>query len=134
MPEPITLATHHRIFGRVHLVLYDATLPNDDPAAPFAYFSPGSELVYHPFCNDFGPMNLLVLHKFCLNLDSMIQKNPHRSTAMKISMCLDDQTSAALFLGTYMVMRMDFESNEAIRRLAPLNIIPYRDILPPGLQ
>ncbi len=125
---------HHRIFGRVHVVLHGSNVPSDDPAAPFAYFSAGSELVYHPFCNDFGPMNLLMLHKFCRHLDNVIQHNPHRSTAMSALVSREGQTSAALLLGTYMVMRMDFASDEATQRLAPLKAIPFRDILPTGCK
>jgi hypothetical protein len=124
--------THHRVFGRVHLVLNDSKLPIEDPASPFEYFTIGSELVYHPFCDDFGPMNLLMLHKFCRKLDIIIQRNSHRSTALVVTTRLEDRTGAALFLGTYMVMRMDFEPEEAAQRLSPLNAIPFRDILPSG--
>ena len=124
--------THHRIFGRVHFVVHGSKLPIDDPSSPFGYFSVGSELVYHPFCNDFGPMNLLMLYKFCRKLDIIIQQNLHRSTALVVTARKEDQTNAALFLGAYMVMRMDFEPHDAAQRLSPLNAIPFRDILPPG--
>jgi hypothetical protein len=134
MPTSKLELTHLRIFGRVHVALHGSNLPVDDPAAPFAYFLAGSDLVYQPFCNDFGPMNLLMLHKFCRNLDDVIQHNPHRSTALSVSIGHESQTSAALLLGTYMVMRLDFASYEATKRLAPLNPIPFRDILPRGLH
>ena len=52
-------ALHHRVFGRVHIVLNGPIPPEDDPSAPYAYFGIDHELTYDPFLDDFGPTNLL---------------------------------------------------------------------------
>jgi hypothetical protein len=120
---------HHRVFGRVHVLLNSPKAPADDSSAPYAYFEIDSEIMYEPFFEDFGPTNLLMLYKFCRKLDDMIQCNPHRSTALCVAPDLKAQTAAALFLGTYMVMLMDFNPDDVEHRLAPLRTIPFRDIL-----
>ena len=121
---------YHRIFGRVHVVFNSSTLANDskDEASPYAYFTIGSELMYEPFLDDFGPPNLLMLHKFCRKLDGIIQDNPHRSTALCVSPDPKAQTNAGFYLGAYMLMQMDYTPYEAKARLAPLKLIPFRDI------
>ena len=119
---------HHRIFGRVHLVLTGTTDVNDDPSAPYAYFGIDDELSYDPFLDEFGPSSILALYQFSRKLDSIIQNNPHRSTALCVGQDAKAQTTAALLLGAYMVMLMDFTPNQALARLPPLDIICFGNI------
>ena len=124
--------THHRVFGRVHVILHANILPEDDPDSPYAYFGIDQDLTYYPLLDEFGPMNLLMIHKFKCKLDAIIQRNPHRSTAMWVGHNAESRTNAALFLGAYMVMNLNFSPVEAEKRLAPLCAIAFRDVLPPS--
>ena len=127
--SPLGLA-HHRIFGRVHVVLYASEIPADDPDSPYAYFGE-SECSCQRLGIDrtMGPVSLLVLYNFSRKLDELIQSNPHRSTALCVIPNVEAETTAALLLGTYMVMRLDFSTEEAARRLDKLHVAPFPNSL-----
>jgi hypothetical protein len=106
-------------------------MPTDSPDSPYAYFEIDQDLTYDPFFDDFGPMNLLMIHRFKHKLSTIIYSNAHRSTAMWVGRSPEARTNAALFLGSYMVMSLDFSPTTAEQRLAPLCAIAFRDVLPP---
>jgi hypothetical protein len=127
---PLSLA-HHRIFGRVHVVLLAADIPSDHPDAQYAYFDlsgykchPRQE-IDHTMC----PVSILMLHNFSQKLDELIQRNPHRSTALCVVPSVEAETIAALLLGTYMIMRFDLSPDDAMKRLELMNIAPLPDEL-----
>ena len=66
-----------------------------------------------------------MLHNFSQKLDELIQSNPHRSTALYVVPNVEAETNAALLLGAYMVMRLDISPEDAMKRLAVLNIAPF---------
>jgi hypothetical protein len=130
---PLSLV-HHRIFGRVHVVLLDADKPTDHPESQYAYFDLSDFK-----CNRQGehhtvyPVSILMLHNFSQRLDELIQRNPHRCTALRVVPSVEAETIAALLLGTYMVMRLDISSDDAMKRLEGMNIAPLQDELLPAV-
>jgi hypothetical protein len=127
---PLSLA-HHRIFGRVHVVLLAADIPSDHPDAQYAYFDL-SEYKCHPrqeIDHAKCPVSILMLHNFSQKLDELIQRNPHRSTALCVVPSVEAETIAALLLGTYMIMRFELSPDDAMKRLELMNIAPLPDEL-----
>ena len=78
----------------------------------FHSFRPAG-LQYHPFCDDFGPMNLGSIVQFVEQLDCETAK--HSATA-RIVYCVDpgrrELTNAAFLLGCYMMLRLDMRSSD----------------------
>ena len=49
----------------------DAKPPKCKTSQAF-YFCIDDNLVYEPFCDDFGPLNLAMTHKYCLEVDKIL--------------------------------------------------------------
>ena len=43
------------------------------------YFCVDNELVYQPFCSDFGPLNLAMIYKFTIELDRLLKTPAYSS-------------------------------------------------------
>lgn len=73
------------------------------------------ELVYEPFCSDFGPLNLGMTYKFCVELDKLI-KNPSYSD-YKIyhytSLVPSKRANAAFLMGAFQIIILGRSAQEA---------------------
>jgi cell division cycle 14 len=71
------------------------------------FFSTDDVLFYIPFCDDFGPMNLYMVNRFCNILDQKLAEFPDLS----IIYCVENSSRAiangAFLLGCYMIMNMN---------------------------
>ena len=69
-------------------------------------------LEYHPFCDDFGPMNLSSIFHFISRLNQEFELYPD----LRIVYCVDpdrrSMVNAALLLGSYMVIMMNMPSSD----------------------
>ena len=125
---------YQRVFDRIHLA---AVVKN---SSDFTCFVPNSSLcidlekesTYKNFCNDFGPMNLGMVYRFC----SMVEKGLEESDDLPIVIVsLADRkslTNAVFLLGAYMIMCMHHSIETILAKLRPLipKIGTYRDVSP----
>lgn len=58
------------IKGRLYWIS-DSKPPKCKTSQAF-YFCIDDNLVYEPFCEDFGPLNLAMTHKYCLEVDKIL--------------------------------------------------------------
>ena len=108
---------HHRIFGRVHLVNIK-NIPDDHVESPYAYFGICPNFNLTMTWNEWPmPCSLLTIYNFCKIVDEQVLNNPHRSTALCAGDSAESQTTAALLLGAYMIMRLDLRSELVMLRL-----------------
>ncbi len=118
------------IFNRVNIALH-AELPTNDNGA-YAHFTVSDECVYDSFCDDFGPMNLGMIYKFCAILDSQLE----RCSQKRIALCIDPEpqsiTNAVFLMGSYMMIRLDTLPSELASHFACFQdqLLSYRDVSP----
>eukprot|EP00291_Cryptomonas_curvata_P020701 CAMPEP_0172164222 /NCGR_PEP_ID=MMETSP1050-20130122/7723_1 /TAXON_ID=233186 /ORGANISM="Cryptomonas curvata, Strain CCAP979/52" /LENGTH=175 /DNA_ID=CAMNT_0012834531 /DNA_START=241 /DNA_END=765 /DNA_ORIENTATION=+ len=102
----------HPVMGaRVYLAEHRASIVSVKDK--FHCFSTDDTLSYTPFCDDFGPMNLYSVNRFCEILEQKLVEFPDRT----IVYCVDGSSRAiangAFLLGCYMVMKVHL-SPEAV--------------------
>jgi hypothetical protein len=122
------LSLHH-VFDQVHLHVSD----NDFyPASHlFSFFSVESHLVYEGFADDFGPLNLASVFKFCLILDNEIKNNPNRNFVVHNAK-VKATANAVFLLGAYLIMQREYTVQtvaDTCKEVMKL-IVAYRDVLP----
>jgi hypothetical protein len=120
-----------KIFGRVSL-LASKVVPSDDDLSPYAFFVLDDSICYHGFCDDFGPMNLGMVYRFCDCLDDQLQRWPQRRVVLVSDTDRKQITNAAFLLGAYMIMRQDSKPRDAVAALAPFRhrLLSFRDVSP----
>ena len=87
------------------------------------YFCIDDELVYQPFCNDFGPLNIGMTYKFCVELEKLVKNT---STAgCKIfhytSLSPQKRSNAALLMGAFQIIVCKRSAKDA---WAPFSMLP----------
>lgn len=88
------------------------------------YFNIDTELVYEPFCSDFGPLNLAMTYKYCVELERLLKTQDY--AACKIyhfaSLAPNKRTNAAFLMGAFQVLVLRRSAEEAWR--------PFMDLPP----
>lgn len=93
-------------------------------------FSIDDELVYFPFFQDFGPLNMGLTYRFCRRLDRLL-KDPQHADKKIIHLCSVDyakRANAACLLACFMMLVHGKSANEAwlpFTKASPF--VPYRD-------
>ena len=86
------------------------------------------DLVYHPFCNDFGPFNLATVYRFCKQLKELVDT---RGPVLYYTTGDTRQAAnCAFLLAAYLVMELGHTAEEAWRPLAQLDassLAAFRD-------
>ena len=120
-------------FGRVFLA--ESGHPPPDPnveRSSASYLYTCDVVNYESFCDDFGPMNLGSIYKFCSALDAGLSSNP----AGDIVVCSDQTkpsiTNACFLVGAYMILRLRQTPASVQSKFEPLlpDLPSYRDISP----
>lgn len=64
------------------------------------------ELVYEPFCNDFGPLNLGMTHKFCTELERLVSNEEYirYSIFHYCSLHPHKRANAAYLMGAFQII------------------------------
>jgi cell division cycle 14 len=119
------------IFGRLHIVLAEI-LPPPTTLKDFRIFTLDESIVYQPFCQDFGPMNLGCVFAFCENLRTRLAQIPPRPLALVTDHDTINITNAAFLLGAYMILKENTMPTDAAAALAPLEdrLLSFRDVSP----
>ncbi|OMJ92323.1 hypothetical protein SteCoe_4987 [Stentor coeruleus] len=94
------------------------------------YFCIDNELVYQPFCSDFGPLNLGMTYKFCVELERLL-KNQLYST-YKIyhytSLIPQKRVNAAYLMGAFQIAILEKTAEQAWRVFENLpHFVDFRD-------
>jgi cell division cycle 14 len=99
--------------GRLYWIS-DATPPKCKTSKAI-YFSIDDALVYQPFFEDFGPLNLSMTHKFCLELNKTLNKEKHKDYKIYHYTSLDakKRSCAAVLMGAYIVIYKEKTAEEA---------------------
>ena len=87
------------------------------------YFCVDNELVYQPFCSDFGPLNIGMIYKFCLELEKLIKNQAYSLYKIYHYACLNPQkrSNAALLMGAFQIIVLKRTAQEA---WAPFSLLP----------
>ena len=87
------------------------------------YFCIDDELVYQPFCSDFGPLNLGMTYKFCLELEKLIKNQAYSSYKIYHYTSLSPQkrSNAAYLMGAFQILVLKRTAKDS---WAPFTALP----------
>ncbi|OMJ87404.1 hypothetical protein SteCoe_10912 [Stentor coeruleus] len=86
------------------------------------YFCIDEELVYQPFCNDFGPLNLGMVYKFCVELEKLVKPSANTYKIYHYtSLNLQKRSNAAFLMGAFQIVVLKKSAKEA---WSPFAILP----------
>eukprot|EP00359_Climacostomum_virens_P010746 CAMPEP_0204914492 /NCGR_PEP_ID=MMETSP1397-20131031/12365_1 /ASSEMBLY_ACC=CAM_ASM_000891 /TAXON_ID=49980 /ORGANISM="Climacostomum Climacostomum virens, Strain Stock W-24" /LENGTH=420 /DNA_ID=CAMNT_0052086091 /DNA_START=72 /DNA_END=1334 /DNA_ORIENTATION=- len=94
------------------------------------YFNIDSELVYEPFCSDFGPLNIAMTYKFCIELEKLLRAEEY--SACKIyhfaSLAPNKRANAAYLMGAFQILVLRRSAEDSWRPFTVLPpFTPFRD-------
>ena len=111
------------------IYISDCENPKIRDSSVYRCFDTGGRIVYKPFADDFGPMNLACIHQFIEILQNEIRERKGLEVVYCISATHRALTNAVFLLGSYMILELGFTSDgawERFRILTPL-LEMYRD-------
>jgi hypothetical protein len=86
---------------------------------------------YIPLARDFGPVNLSVVHRFCMTITKAISKAGGRTLVYCIDPSPESQTNAAFLLGAFLILHEGWSPDDAVAPFlcstAPFALLPFRD-------
>ena len=87
------------------------------------YFCIDNELVYQPFCSDFGPLNIGMTYKFCTELEKLIKNQSYSSYRIYHYTSLNPQkrSNAGYLMGAFQILVLHKSAAEA---WAPFTTLP----------
>ena len=88
-------------------------------------FTAEDELAYTPFCDDFGPLNLDQIFRFCELVEKERSMHPALKLVLQINGTNRTTTNAVFLLGTYLVHS---------HRMSPTEILDIFSLLLPQLE
>ena len=99
--------------NRLDFMVAKAAPPPSEPGVH--YFSTDSKLAYMPFCDDFGPFNLAMMHEFCDLLQALLLSPAHANRTLVFYTLLPPRgrTNAIYLLGAFLVLRLGATPSEA---------------------
>lgn len=85
------------------------------------FFSVDQELVYDPYNNDFGPLNLAMVHKFVRELVRLLADPQYKNFRLfhYTSNKYDKQSNAAFLMGAFMIIVLKVKAQDAWDLFAP---------------
>ena len=112
---------------RLYWMCHDSP-PRNLPGA--YYFCIDSDLVYEPFCNDFGPLNLGMVFHYCRELDKLMKTQAYSSFRIYHYTSWDavKRVNSAFLVGAFQVLVLGRTGAEAWGTFERLQQFPdYRD-------
>ncbi|KAG7209506.1 hypothetical protein KM043_015591 [Ampulex compressa] len=116
--------------------LYFATLKNGRREARSTsgihFFSIDNELVYRNFYNDFGPLNIACLYKYCCKVNKKINNPAYKNKQIVHCTSQDEQkrTNSSYLIASYAVLYLKKSPKEAFKPLLIANELtpkPFQD-------
>ncbi|XP_058444204.1 mucin-5AC isoform X2 [Malaya genurostris] len=92
------------------------------------YFTIDDELVYENFYNDFGPLNICMLYRYCHLLNEKLRSAQHarKKIVHYTSMDASKRLNAAYLIGAYSVIYLKRTPDEALKPLTSgCNVLTY---------
>ncbi|KAK2577385.1 hypothetical protein KPH14_003500 [Odynerus spinipes] len=126
MDGPSSLYNHpdiHSIAEYIKNKLYFATLKNDRQNTKkienVHFFNIDNELVYNNFYNDFGPLNLACLYRYCCKVNKKLNNpaNKHKILVHCTSKNDRKRANAAYLIASYAVLYLNKNPKEAYKPL-----------------
>ena len=108
--------------------LSDKSPPRNQPSS--YYFCVDNELVYQPFCNDFGPLNIGMIYKFCVELEKLLKNPAYASYKIFHYTSLNPQkrSNASVLMGAFQILVLNKTASEAWLPFASLPaFLDFRD-------
>jgi cell division cycle 14 len=94
------------------LVLCDMKTSSTLCPSKYLCINTENEIVYHPFADDFGPLDLSSLSRFMGILQNALKKRKSRTVVYAVQTNSRGLSNAAFLLGSYMIIEMGFTSND----------------------
>lgn len=98
------------------------------------FFNIDNELRYHPFNNDFGPLNLANVHRYCRELQKLLQSQQYKGDTKiyHFTKATNDRvhlTNSAFLVAAFMIIILKKSADECMSKLAPYSGLfrNYRD-------
>jgi cell division cycle 14 len=86
---------------------------------------------YIPFANDFGPVNLGVVHHFCKSFSKRLAKDSSRVVVYCIEDTPEAQANASFLLGSFLILRYGWTPEQAaepfVGASCPFKLRPFHD-------
>ncbi|KAL4426827.1 hypothetical protein ABPG77_006613 [Micractinium sp. CCAP 211/92] len=79
-----------------------------------------ADLIYEPFCADFGPCNLAHTWRFCQRVNELLQRAAGRRVYLLVGSHPHKRSNAAALMGIYCVLHLGMTPAEAYAPLRPL--------------
>jgi cell division cycle 14 len=101
-----------------------AGIPTDIPVNSLCYWM-DDDLIYEPFCADFGPCNMAHTYRFCMRMNNLMQQAEaqNRTAYLLVGPHPHKRANAAALVGIYSALYLDKDPQEAYAPLAALE--PY---------
>jgi cell division cycle 14 len=130
--EPIEILKNRIYFASFASYQDFTQFVNSNEKDSLVCFSIDRVLQYEPFCQDFGPLNLGKLYRFCQMLNNKLKDPQHKSKRIVVYTCVGGQkkrANLAWLLGGYQVLFLGRSAEEACRILTEDQVpyIPFRD-------
>ncbi|GAA5915806.1 hypothetical protein JCM6882_006104 [Rhodosporidiobolus microsporus] len=93
------------------------------------WFTVDDQLQYLSFFQDYGPLNIACLYRFCLHLHNLLTspENADKKVFLYSSDEPDKKVNAALLMALYAMVVMRWPVADVLHPLAALELQPYRD-------
>ena len=104
-----------QVLERLYLCQGVDILPSGES---FMLFEPGTSIQYHPFCDDFGPLNVSSVISFVEQLQSELADNTSRILLYSVGSSQRELTNAIFFIGAFMVLIQGRASQEVVESFA----------------
>ena len=123
------------VMERISMMLAFAT-PAKQTGGPRIQFLRMEKLAqYIPFCEDFGPMNLASIYRFCKTVEQRLQEDVDSEIVVVTFSDKRSVTNTVFLLGAFLIMMLDRHPSEISIMFQGLRgkISPFRDVSP-GVQ
>ena len=127
----------HECLGRLYWIC-DSKPPQSQKEAFYfcidsvnKFYSISQELVYQPFFEDFGPLNLGQMHSFCTELDKLMN-NAEYKKAKIYHYCSENpkkKANAAFLMGAYQVIALKRTAKDAWKIFTKETFLDFRDAM-----
>ncbi|KAK6620153.1 hypothetical protein RUM44_006554 [Polyplax serrata] len=93
------------------------------------FFSIDDELKYIPFLEDFGPLNLALLYRYCYKLNLKLKSSSlqNKKIVHYTTLRPKKRVNAAFLAGAYAIIYLDMHPNEVYNKLNKKEAPPFRD-------
>jgi cell division cycle 14 len=100
-------------------------------SADSVYFCLDKAIQYHGFCDDFGPMNMGMIYRFCRLVEKQLKDAPHANCRLcVVTTDFEAITNTVFLLGSYMIMSRGCSMVEVTKALQPFDrwALSFRDV------